>query len=121
MEERRKYERLSVEELQSKCNIKGINRSVSLEISDLTPDGLGFVAESSLDTGQELDIELNLEDEKVFCKATVCWIKSDVINRDKTIGGMRLLISNLCDQSKVLISYTNRLLESCPLPQNFNL
>lgn len=121
MEERRKYERLNVEELQSKCNIKCNRNRFSLEIFDLSPDGIGFVTPASISTGQEFDIELNLEDEKVFCKAMVCWIKPDVIDRRKTIGGMRFLITNLCDQSKLLISYTNRLLDTCPLPNNFKI
>lgn len=121
MEERRRYERLKVEEHQSKGNINGSERSVRLDIFDLSPDGLGFIIESKIAVGQELSIELNVEDEMVFCKAKVCWIKSDVVDPSRAICGARLKISNLYDQSKLLLSYTNKLLNNCPLPANFIL
>lgn len=119
MENRRQFSRLKVDELQSTCRIKGSKLLIHIDISDLSPNGIGFVSNEGIVEGQELDIELKLEKEKVLCRAKVCWIKPDVIDRRMSIGGMRLLIPNLHDQSKLLVSYTNRLLEECPLPQSF--
>lgn len=116
MVERRRYERLKVEELQSKCRIDGSRRSLSIDVFDLTPAGLGFVCNSYIKTGQEIEIELSIEDETIFCKGLVCWSKPDVIDRNKVTGGMRLLVPDLRMQSKLLISYTNKLLSEYPLP-----
>lgn len=115
MEERRKFKRLEVKDIKNRCFVEGTQESFSLDIKDITPNGIGFLGAIDVAQNTDLKIILNINDVDVCCRVRVCWIKPDEFS-DFRYGGMQITDISQEAKSLLLIKYTNDLLSLYPDP-----